>query len=197
VLSCAAVGAALGDWLSYWLGYHYHEQIGACGRSTAIPTAAQGSRILREMGRVGDRDRPLLGPLRASVPIVAGVTQMPQIEVPDRQLELGIPVGVRSCSRPGTFGMKWWLHHFHEHRAAPLSSPSRRALDDDAIRLADTATRSYPPTVDRPPRPLPLRRFLLTFVRNPLRSLPQSVYEDRDPRARHGRNVVAYVTDPR
>ena len=29
------------------------------------------------MGRLGDRDRPLLGPLRASVPIVAGITQMP------------------------------------------------------------------------------------------------------------------------
>ena len=27
VLSCAAIGAALGDWLSYWLGYHYHEKI--------------------------------------------------------------------------------------------------------------------------------------------------------------------------
>ena len=41
----------------------------------------------------------------------------------------------------------------------------------------DAATALYPPTVIAPPRPLPLRRFLLTFVRNPLRSVPQSVYE--------------------
>ena len=27
IVSAAAIGAALGDWLSYWLGYHYHEQI--------------------------------------------------------------------------------------------------------------------------------------------------------------------------
>ena len=27
ILTGAAVGAALGDWVSYWLGYHYHEKI--------------------------------------------------------------------------------------------------------------------------------------------------------------------------
>ena len=36
----------------------------------------------------------------------------------------------------------------------------------------------YPPTVEPPPRPLPLRRFLSAFVRNPLSSLPQPVYEE-------------------
>ena len=36
----------------------------------------------------------------------------------------------------------------------------------------------YPPTVRGPDRPLPLRRFLFRFVRNPLLSLPQNVYED-------------------
>ena len=58
------------------------------------------------------------------------------------------------------------------------------------------ASALYPPTVPAPPRPLPLRRFLLTFVRNPLRSVPQSAYEQ--PILVHeGRiNSVAYVTDP-
>ena len=32
IVAAAAVGAALGDWLSYWLGYHYHERIQRCGR---------------------------------------------------------------------------------------------------------------------------------------------------------------------
>ena len=27
IVLSAGTGAALGDWLSYWLGYHYHEQI--------------------------------------------------------------------------------------------------------------------------------------------------------------------------
>jgi cytochrome P450 len=54
----------------------------------------------------------------------------------------------------------------------------------------------YPPTVAAPPRPLPLRRFLLTFVRNPLRTLPQAVYEEPVVVHDNGHNVVAYVTDP-
>jgi cytochrome P450 len=43
---------------------------------------------------------------------------------------------------------------------------------------------------------LPLRRYLFTFVRNPLSSLPRAVYEQ--PLFVHdtGRNVVAYVTGP-
>ena len=58
------------------------------------------------------------------------------------------------------------------------------------------ATALYPPTVIAPARPLPLRRFLLTFVRNPLRSLPQAVYEEPIVVHDNGHNVVAYVTDP-
>ncbi|MFV0297624.1 MAG: DedA family protein, partial [Hyphomicrobiaceae bacterium] len=27
IVAAAATGAALGDWLSYWLGYHYHDRI--------------------------------------------------------------------------------------------------------------------------------------------------------------------------
>lgn len=54
----------------------------------------------------------------------------------------------------------------------------------------------YPPTVKGAPRPLPLRRFLFRFVRNPLSSLPQAVYEDGIVVHDNGRSVVAWVTDP-
>jgi membrane protein DedA with SNARE-associated domain len=27
IVTSAAIGAALGDWLSYWIGYHYHAQL--------------------------------------------------------------------------------------------------------------------------------------------------------------------------
>ena len=40
------------------------------------------------------------------------------------------------------------------------------------------------------------RRFLLTFVRDPLRTLPQAVYEEPVVVHYNGHNVVAYVTDP-
>ena len=58
------------------------------------------------------------------------------------------------------------------------------------------AAALYPPTVEAPPRPLPLRRFLLTFVRNPLSSLPRPVYEEPIVVHDNGRNVLAWVTDP-
>src|SRR5262245_32066334 len=54
----------------------------------------------------------------------------------------------------------------------------------------------YPPKVEPPPRPLPLRRFLLTFVRNPLPSLPRPVYEEPVVVHDNGHNIIAWVTDP-
>ena len=84
VLSCAAIGAALGDWLSYWLGYHYHERI--------------------VIGRFS-------GPLRASIPIVAGVTQMPQIKFQIANWSSAF-IWAFVLLSPGTYGMKWWLNHF-------------------------------------------------------------------------------------
>jgi len=54
----------------------------------------------------------------------------------------------------------------------------------------------YPPTVDPPPQPLPLRRFLLTFVRNPLSSLPRPVYEEPIVAYDNGRGGIAWVTAP-
>ncbi len=54
----------------------------------------------------------------------------------------------------------------------------------------------YPPTVTPPPAPLPLWRFLPTFLRNPLRSLPMTVYEQPivAPPSMGGR--FAWVTEP-
>ena len=54
----------------------------------------------------------------------------------------------------------------------------------------------YPPTVEAPPHPLPLLRFLVAFVRNPLGSLPQAVYEQAIVVHDNGRSVVAWLTDP-
>ncbi len=59
-----------------------------------------------------------------------------------------------------------------------------------------TEQRLYPPTVEPAPQPLPLRRFLLRFVRNPLSSLPRAVYEDGIVVHDNGRGGVAWVTDP-
>jgi cytochrome P450 len=74
--------------------------------------------------------------------------------------------------------------------------------------LDQTSTRAspplYPPTVKGAPRPLPVHKFLLRFVRNPLTSLPQAAFEDgivvadnRPAAAQPAQQgTIAWVSDP-
>ena len=65
---------------------------------------------------------------------------------------------------------------------------------------SDEATASqpalYPPAVTAPEQPLPIWRFLPTFLRNPLRAMPAGVYHEPiySPSGLGGR--MAWVTDP-
>lgn len=54
----------------------------------------------------------------------------------------------------------------------------------------------YPPTVRPPAQPLSLPRFLANFVRNPLRSWPQAVYEEPVVVYNRGRAILVWVTEP-
>ena len=74
------------------------------------------------------------GPLRASVPIVAGVTQMPQIKFQIANWSSAFLWAFVLLS-PGTYGMKWWLNHslLESHGQHPFRVRTRSALDDDAI----------------------------------------------------------------
>jgi len=54
----------------------------------------------------------------------------------------------------------------------------------------------YPPTVRPPEEPLSLLPFLATFVRNPLRTIPSSVFHEPIVIHPAGRKVLAWVTDP-
>ena len=80
VLVCAAIGAALGDWLSYWLGYHYHEPISKMWPFTKYPNLLpQGHAFFEKWGAGAIWLGRFTGPLRASVPIIAGAVQMPKV----------------------------------------------------------------------------------------------------------------------
>ncbi len=54
----------------------------------------------------------------------------------------------------------------------------------------------YPPTVTAVPAPLPLLRFLATFVRNPLETLTQSAYHDDITVVRRNGRTTIWVTSP-
>lgn len=77
VLTAAATGAAFGDWVSYWLGYHYHERIARMWPLSRYPDLLpKGHRFFERWGPWAIVLARFSGPLRASVPIVAGAVQM-------------------------------------------------------------------------------------------------------------------------
>ena len=77
--AAAASGAALGDWFSYWLGYHYHERIQSMWPLKNHPTLIEKGRVFfKKWGAWAIVLARFSGPLRASVPIAAGIAQMPQ-----------------------------------------------------------------------------------------------------------------------
>jgi cytochrome P450 len=54
----------------------------------------------------------------------------------------------------------------------------------------------YPPTVTPPRQPLSLPAFLVNFIRNPLRVVPDAVYREPIVHYRAGSNAITWVTDP-
>jgi membrane protein DedA with SNARE-associated domain len=73
-----ALGAACGDWLSYWVGLkleHGVANIWPLSRHpNLIPT---GEAFVKKWGVLGIFIGRFFGPLRASVPLVAGIFEMP------------------------------------------------------------------------------------------------------------------------
>jgi membrane protein DedA with SNARE-associated domain len=73
----ATLGAVLGDWLSFWLGQHYHEPISRMRPFAKRPDLlARGHRFFVKWGVTGVFIGRFFGPLRASVPLAAGACGM-------------------------------------------------------------------------------------------------------------------------
>ncbi|MDE3174735.1 MAG: DedA family protein [Pseudomonadota bacterium] len=74
----AVLGAGLGDWLSYWLGYIFHEPIGRLWPLSRYPgLLPRGHAFFAKWGAIGVFTAKFFGPLRAAVPLAAGIAQMP------------------------------------------------------------------------------------------------------------------------
>ena len=74
----AVLGAALGDWVSYWLGFHYQHAIGQVWPLSRHPDLlTKGEAFFRKWGVFGIFLGRFFGPLRSAVPLVAGLCAMP------------------------------------------------------------------------------------------------------------------------
>ncbi len=73
-----SVGAALGDWLSYWFGYRYKEHVAQIWPLSRYPEILpRGEAFVRRWGVPSIFVGRFFGPLRASVPLAAGIFEMP------------------------------------------------------------------------------------------------------------------------
>lgn len=77
----ASVGAALGDWVSYWLGYRFHDRIARMWPLSRYPDLMpKGHAFFEKYGMWAIVLGRFSGPLRASVPLVAGATEMNRVK---------------------------------------------------------------------------------------------------------------------
>jgi membrane protein DedA with SNARE-associated domain len=73
-----AVGAALGDWLSYWVGVKMGPAVANVWPLSRSPELLpKGQRFVEKWGVLAIFIGRFFGPLRASVPLVAGIFKMP------------------------------------------------------------------------------------------------------------------------
>jgi membrane protein DedA with SNARE-associated domain len=78
VLIAGAIGAALGDWLSYWIGLKLEDRVYHMWPLSQHPDLIPaGENFVRKWGALAIFIGRFSGPLRATVPIIAGVFAMP------------------------------------------------------------------------------------------------------------------------
>ena len=74
----ASLGAAFGDWLSYWIGLKLEHSVAHVWPLSRHPELIpRGERFMKTWGIPGIFIGRFFGPLRASVPLIAGIFEMP------------------------------------------------------------------------------------------------------------------------
>jgi membrane protein DedA with SNARE-associated domain len=74
----ASLGAAFGDWLSYWIGLKLEHTVAHVWPLSRHPDLIpRGEIFMKKWGIPGILIGRFFGPLRASVPLIAGIFEMP------------------------------------------------------------------------------------------------------------------------
>jgi len=71
-------GAALGDWLSYWVGFRYKEHVAQMWPLSRYPEILpRREALVKDCGVQSIFNERFFGPLRAPMPLAAGIFEMP------------------------------------------------------------------------------------------------------------------------
>ncbi|WP_334472018.1 DedA family protein [Arsenophonus sp. PmNCSU2021_1] len=103
----AACGAFLGDWLSYWFGFHYKNSVRHMWPISRRPEMLdRGHLFFERWGVWSVFIGRFFGPLRAVIPLVAGICAMPKHYFQLANL-LSAMVWAFAILAPGAFGLSW------------------------------------------------------------------------------------------
>lgn len=109
IWAAAAVGAILGDWFSYWLGYHYKHAITKIWPLSRHPEfLPRATAVFAKWGIAGVFFGRFFGPLRSAMPLVAGICAMPQLPFQLANVASAI-IWATGVLAPGVFAMQWLL----------------------------------------------------------------------------------------
>lgn len=106
-LLAASFGAICGDWISYWLGKHYHHKVINSWPLKKHPKLVyRAEQFFQRYGVMGVFIGRFFGPLRAIVPLIAGAMHMPNLRFNLANV-LSAPLWAFVILAPGAFGMQW------------------------------------------------------------------------------------------
>jgi membrane protein DedA with SNARE-associated domain len=103
----AALGAALGDWVSYWFGYKFKDSVASIWPLSHHPDLVpKGEAFVEKWGVAAVFIGRFFGPARAAVPLAAGILMMPFWPFQLANFTSAF-VWAGVLLLPGTVAMKW------------------------------------------------------------------------------------------
>ncbi len=109
IWAAAAVGAILGDWVSYWCGLHYKHRIVELWPLSRHPQMiVRGEAFFHRWGTASIFIGRFFGPLRCVMPLVAGIFAMRQLPFQFANITSGL-IWATGILAPGTLGMRWLM----------------------------------------------------------------------------------------
>lgn len=107
IVAAAAAGSACGDSLLFWFGHRYHERVGQMWPLRERPLLLERGRLFfRRWGVAAIVVGRFAGPIRASVPIAAGVAEMPWLRFQIANVCSALLTTIVLLS-PAVWGMSW------------------------------------------------------------------------------------------
>lgn len=113
ILIATSIGAFCGDWVSYFFGYHFKDRIAHIWPINKTPDLLErGHLFFERWGIIGVFISRFFGPLRAIVPLVAGICSMSLLRFQLINLVSAL-LWAFLILIPGAAGLPWlinWLH---------------------------------------------------------------------------------------